>query len=317
MTSRWRDQRYAIGARYAVNMPAPATEIDVGGTAVRVSNPDRVIYPATESSPEATKLDIVQYYVSVGDAILRALYHRPTTLERWPKGVFPDMKQATRSDRHGDAFYQKRIPKGAPAYVETAQITFPSGRVADEVCPTEAAVVAWAAQIGTLTFHPWPVRRDDVDHPDELRIDLDPQPGTDFADAVHVAGGARAAAGGSRVPGVPQDLGQPRRAHLPADRAAVDLHRRTPRGHRVRPRARTTDARRGDHEVVEGGARPADLRRLQPERPRPDHRERLQPASATRRPRVDARRPGTSWTTSILAPSRCTRSRPGTPRSAT
>jgi DNA ligase D len=191
MTSRWRDQPYGIGARYAVDMPAPATEIDVGGTAVRVSNPDRVIYPATESSPETTKLDIVQYYASVGDAILRALYHRPTTLERWPKGVFPDIKQATRSDRHGDAFYQKRIPKGAPAYVETAQITFPSGRVADEVCPTEAAVVAWAAQIGTLTFHPWPVRRDDVDHPDELRIDLDPQPGTDFADAVHVAGGAR------------------------------------------------------------------------------------------------------------------------------
>jgi DNA ligase D len=188
-------------------MPAPATEIDVAGTAVRVTNPDRVIYPATDSTPEATKLDIVQYYASVGDAILRALYHRPTTLERWPKGVFPDVKQATRSDPRGDAFYQKRIPKGAPAYVETSQITFPSGRVADEVCPTEAAVVAWAAQIGTLTFHPWPVRRDDVDHPDELRIDLDPQPGTDFADAVRVAGGARQLLEGLGYRGFPKTSG--------------------------------------------------------------------------------------------------------------
>jgi len=83
------------------------------------------------------------------------------------------------------------VPQGAPAYVQTARIQFPSGRYADEVCPTELAVVAWAAQMGTITFHPWPVRSLDVDHPDELRIDLDPQPGTDFADAVGVAGEAR------------------------------------------------------------------------------------------------------------------------------
>ena len=172
-------------------MPTPATEIDVAGTMVRVSNPDRVIYPATESTPAATKLDVVQYYASVGEGIQRALNERPTTLERWPKGVFDDIKQATRSDPHGDAFFQKRIPKGAPEYVKTARITFPSGRFADEICPTEPAVVAWAAQIGTITFHPWPVRRDDVDHPDELRIDLDPQPGTDFGDAVRIAGEAR------------------------------------------------------------------------------------------------------------------------------
>jgi DNA ligase D len=167
-------------------MPTQATEIDVGGTPVRVTNPDRVIYPATDSSPEATKLDVVQYYASVGEAIMRAVRNRPTTLERWPKGVLPDVKQTTRSDPHGDAFFQKRIPKGAPPYVETARITFPSGRVADEVCPTEPAVVAWAAQIGTITFHPWPVRSDDVEHPDELRIDLDPQPGVGF-DEVRVA----------------------------------------------------------------------------------------------------------------------------------
>ena len=90
---------------------------------------------------------------------MRALDHRPTTLERWPKGVYPGMTLSTREGRVGDAFYQKRIPKGAPEYVQTARIAFPSGRNADEVCPTEIAVVAWAAQMGTITFHPWPVRR--------------------------------------------------------------------------------------------------------------------------------------------------------------
>ena len=172
-------------------MASPATEIDVAGRTVRVSNPDRVIYPATESTAEVTKLQIAEYYVAVGPGIMRALDHRPTTLERWPKGVYEGIKLTTRSGDHGDAFYQKRVPKGAPEYVETATIEFPSGRTADEVCPTELAVVAWAAQMGTLTFHPWPVRRDDVDHPDELRIDLDPQPGTDFHDAARVAGAAR------------------------------------------------------------------------------------------------------------------------------
>jgi DNA ligase D-like protein (predicted polymerase) len=168
-------------------MATPATEIDAGGRTVRVTNPDRVIYPATDRGPEVTKLDVVEYYVAVGDGIMRALRDRPTTLERWPKGVHEGITLATRSGEHGDAFYQKRVPKGAPPYVETATIRFPSGRTADEVCPTEIAVAAWAAQMGTLTFHPWPVRRDDVDHPDELRIDLDPQPGTGFDDAARVA----------------------------------------------------------------------------------------------------------------------------------
>src|SRR5262245_42946644 len=122
---------------------------------------------------------------------MRALRDRPTTLERWPKGVHPEIRLSTRERGGGDAFFQKRIPRGAPEYVETARIQFPSGRHADEICPTEPAVVAWAAQMGTITFHPWPVRRDDVDHPDELRLDLDPQPGTDFADAVRLAGTAR------------------------------------------------------------------------------------------------------------------------------
>jgi DNA ligase D len=169
-----------------------ATTVEAGGREVRVSSADRVIFPATERTGEVTKLDVVKYYLSVGDGIMRALARRPTTLERWPKGVHPDTVVATRENSRGaDAFFQKRIPRGAPDYVETARIEFPSGRHADEVCPTEIAVVAWAAQMGTITFHPWPVRDADVDHPDELRLDLDPQPGTDFADAVRVAGAAR------------------------------------------------------------------------------------------------------------------------------
>jgi DNA ligase D len=168
-----------------------ATVVDAGGRDLRVSNPDRVIFPMTDGSSPVTKLDVVEYYLAVGDGIMRALNRRPTTLERWPKGVHPGIVLSTREKGGGDAFYQKRIPRGAPDYVQTATIQFPSGRSADEVCPTEVAVVAWAAQMGTLTFHPWPVRSADVDHPDELRIDLDPQPGTDFADAVRVAAEAR------------------------------------------------------------------------------------------------------------------------------
>src|SRR2546421_8395371 len=169
-----------------------ATIVDAGGRDLRVSSPDRVIFPKTERSGAITKLDIVKYYLAVGDGIMRALGRRPTTLERWPKGVHPGLVLATReSSRGADAFYQKRIPRGAPDYVRTARIQFPSGRHADEICPTEVAVVGWAAQMGTITFHPWPVRSDDVDHPDELRLDLDPQPGTDFADAVRVAAEAR------------------------------------------------------------------------------------------------------------------------------
>jgi DNA ligase D len=167
------------------------TFLDVGGREVRVTSGDRVIFPATEATPAITKLQIVEYYLSVEDGIMRALRQRPTTLERWPKGVHPGMVISTRDWSGGDAFFQKRIPKGAPEWVQTSRIEFPSGRSADEICPTEIAVVAWCAQMGTITFHPWPVRSDDVDHPDELRLDLDPQPGTDFEDAVRVAATAR------------------------------------------------------------------------------------------------------------------------------
>jgi DNA ligase D-like protein (predicted polymerase) len=172
-------------------MASPATEVDAGGRPVRVTNPDRVIYEATDRTPEVTKLQVVEYYVSVADGIMRALRERPTALERWPKGVHEGIVLSTGYGDKADAFYQKRVPKGAPDFVQTASITFPSGRTADEICPTEVAVPAWAAQMGTLTFHPWPVRRGAVDHPDELRIDFDPHGSTDFHDAVRVAGVAR------------------------------------------------------------------------------------------------------------------------------
>ncbi len=183
------------------------TIVDAGGRDLRVTNPSREIFPATERSAAVTKLDIVNYYLAVADGIMRALQWRPTTLERWPKGVHPGIVLSTRDRGGGDAFYQKRIPKGAPDYVQTAQIQFPSGRSADEVCPTEVAVVGWAAQMGTITFHPWPVRREDVDHPDELRIDLDPQPGTDFADAARVAAEARGLLGELGYVGFPKTSG--------------------------------------------------------------------------------------------------------------
>jgi DNA ligase D len=182
--------------------------VDAGGREVRVSSPSRVIFPTTERTPALTKLDVVEYYVAVQDGIMRALRDRPTTLERWPKGVHEGMVRATREDpRSGDAFFQTRVPTGAPDYVQTARIAFPSGRTADEICPTEVAVVAWCAQMGTITFHPWPVRGDDVDHPDELRLDLDPQPGTDFDDAVRVAATARELLGELGYAGFPKTSG--------------------------------------------------------------------------------------------------------------
>ncbi len=161
----------------------PAVELEVAGRTVRITSPDKMYF----AERGITKIDVARYFVSVGDGILRALKDRPTTLERWPSGVFEGARLSTRADNRGDAFYSKRVPVGAPDYVQRVEITFPSGRTAEEVCPTELAVVAWAANLGTLRFHPWPVTSADVDHPDQLRIDLDPQPGTDFADAARVA----------------------------------------------------------------------------------------------------------------------------------
>jgi DNA ligase D len=149
-----------------------AVEVEVAGRGVRLTSPDKVYFPERGF----TKGDVFSYYLAVGEGIERALRERPTTLQRFPDGI------------DGEMFFQKRIPtRGVPPWVSTAQIKFPSGRPADELCPIDLAHVAWAAQMGTIVFHPWPVRRSDVDSPDEMRIDLDPQPGTGFADAARVA----------------------------------------------------------------------------------------------------------------------------------
>ena len=299
-------------------MASEATTVDAGGRDLRVSNPDRVIFPATERSGEVTKLDVVEYYLAVGDGILRALARRPTTLERWPKGVHPGIVISTRERGGGDAFYQKRIPQGAPEYVQTARIKFPSGRTADEICPTELAVVGWAAQLGTITFHPWPVRRDDVDHPDELRIDLDPQPGTDFDDAVARRRARRGTCSTSSADtGFPKTSGG-RGVHVYVRiEPPLDLHRRAPRGDRVRARARAAPARPGHDQVVEGGARRAGLRRLQPERPRPHDRLGLQRAAQAARAGLGPGGLGRAARRRRRATSRSRPCRRGSPSSAT
>src|SRR5690349_17704158 len=169
-----------------------AVMVTVGEREVRVSSPDRVVYEATERTPAITKLQVCEYFAAVGPVMMRSIGDRPTAMERWPGGWREGMRLAVGpQDRDADGFYQKRLPKGAPEFVETVRIAYPIGRPADELCPTEPAALVWAAQMGALTFHPWPVRRPDEDHPHELRIDLDPQPGTSFTDAQRVADVAR------------------------------------------------------------------------------------------------------------------------------
>jgi DNA ligase D len=156
-------------------MPAakpPAVEIEVDDKVVRVSNPDRVYFPMSG----ATKLDLVGYYLAVGPGIVNALFDRPCMLHRFPKGLA------------GDKVHQKRLPAGAPPWVETVRLFFPRwSRTADELCVTELASVIWAVQMSTVEFHPWNSRRDDTEKPDEWRIDLDPGPACDFATVQRVA----------------------------------------------------------------------------------------------------------------------------------
>lgn len=151
---------------------ADAVEIEVDDRLVRVSNPDRVYFPERGW----TKLDLVEYYLAVGDGIVNALFERPCMLHRFPKGLA------------GDKVHQKRVPHGAPPWLETVRLTFPRyDRTADELCVTELAAVVWAVQMSTVEFHPWNSRRADPEKPDEWRIDLDPGPDCDFATVQRVA----------------------------------------------------------------------------------------------------------------------------------
>src|SRR3984885_10883951 len=155
-------------------MAATAEELEVDGIAVRLTNPDKVYFPKLGAN--GTKRKLVEYYLAVaGGPMLTALRDRPTHLQRFPDGI------------DGEEIYQKRIPQHHPDYLETCQITFPSGRTADALKVTHPAAIVWAAQMGTVTLHPWQVRCPDTDHPDELRVDLDPQPGTGFDQARNVA----------------------------------------------------------------------------------------------------------------------------------
>ena len=152
---------------------SPGIELEVGARTVRISNPDRVYFPVLG----LTKMGLVEYYLAVGPGIVNALRERPCMLHRFPKGVA------------GDKVHQKRVPAGAPPWLDTVRLHFPRyGQHADELCVTELAQVIWAVQMSTVEFHPWNSRRADVERPDEWRIDLDPMPECSFETVRRVAG---------------------------------------------------------------------------------------------------------------------------------
>ncbi len=151
---------------------APYVEVEVDDVAVRLTNPDRVYFPEIG----ATKLDLLDYYLTVGKGVVNALYERPCMLHRFPTGLA------------GEKVHQKKLPAGAPAWVETVGVHFPRfDRVVEELCVTRLSQVAWAVQMSTVEFHPWNSRRDHVERPDEWRIDLDPGPGSDWEQVRRVA----------------------------------------------------------------------------------------------------------------------------------
>lgn len=156
-------------------MAKEATTVDAGGREVRVSSPSKVYFPEHDGRPAVTKLDVVEYYLAVAGPALLHLRERPTVLKRWVDGIT------------GEPFFQKRVPDTAPDWLETTTVTFPSGRSARELVCTEPAHLIWAVNLGTIDFNPWPVRRADLDHPDELRVDLDPSPDVGWAEVREVA----------------------------------------------------------------------------------------------------------------------------------
>jgi DNA ligase D-like protein (predicted polymerase) len=151
--------------------------LTVAGREIAVTNPGKVLFP----DAGVTKLDLARYYVTVADGALRAAGGRPNVLVRYPNGIGED------------PFYQKRAPAARPGWIETVTIRFPSGRSADEIVPRDAATLVWMANLACLELHPHPVRADDLDHPDELRVDLDPTPGVEWAQVREVAAVVRTA----------------------------------------------------------------------------------------------------------------------------
>ena len=150
----------------------PPELLEIEGREVRISHPSKLYF---SREARLSKLDLVRYYLSVGDGIVRALYERPTQLKRHPDGA------------EGEAFYQKRAPSARPAWLRTVALSFPSGRTAEEVVVDDAAGLAWIVNLGCIELHPHPVRSTALEHPDEMRIDLDPGPGVAWADVRRVA----------------------------------------------------------------------------------------------------------------------------------
>jgi bifunctional non-homologous end joining protein LigD len=163
----------------------------VGGREVAISHPHKVLFP----QPKYTKLDLVQYYIAVSEGALRGAGGRPNMLVRYPNGV------------EGEHFYQKRAPHSRPSWIEVVELHFPSGRAADEIVPRDAAALAWLANLACLELHPHPVRAEDLDHPDELRVDLDPVPGVTWKQITQVADVARSVLDDFKLVGWPKTSG--------------------------------------------------------------------------------------------------------------
>lgn len=203
-------------------MASTWTEVEAGERVVRVSSPDKVLFPGSG----ATKLDYVEYLLSVSDGVMRGLHERPTTLHRFPDGVGEE------------GFYQKRVTK-RPGWVPAVHVTFPSGGSADELCPTDISHVIWAANLGCIEFHPWAVRRADLLRPDELRVDLDPQGDVGFDAVRDVAACVRDVLAEVGMTGYPKTSGsrglhiavriQPRWGYLPLRRCVLALAREVER----------------------------------------------------------------------------------------
>jgi DNA ligase D-like protein (predicted polymerase) len=186
--------------------PAGAARMveQVAGREVVITNPGKVFFPEAG----ITKLDVVRYYLAVAEGALRGAGGRPNVLVRYADGI------------HGEFFYQKRAPRARPDWVEVVALRFPSGRLAEEVVPRDAAALAWMANLGCLELHPHPVRAEDLEHPDELRVDLDPVPGVEWSQLVAVAGVVRQVLGDLRLVGWPKTSGS-RGIHV-----NVRIHRR-------------------------------------------------------------------------------------------
>src|SRR5215475_8067621 len=171
--------------------PKAAESLSVAGREVSITNPGKVLFP----DAGYTKLDLVNYYLVVAEGALRGAGGRPNMLVRYPNGI------------GGEHFYQKRAPAGRPPWIEVVTLAFPSGRAAEEVVPRDAASLAWLANLGCLELHPHPVRAEDLDHPDELRIDLDPVPGVEWPQLQAVARQVQAVLDDYRLVGWPKTSG--------------------------------------------------------------------------------------------------------------